>query len=294
MKVTVRREDRMLGYASTLVDVKIQVFDEDGDFEEEFIKQVADKGVAEFDFELSDDYKYAVKCHIDGCDIREWFGLRRGSGNTDLRFGLKKVHLDIVEDYIAEQRESIAEESKSSVAHRFEMDMPISSRVVDKVIKNNHAVPGQDEIDHSRFIDQAKLTKGYTYAAAGVTLMVIGAIFVVESIRSGWFDIDALWKFLMPMSPGLIVGIMGVAFVNSSGVYDSRCKKCNSNRLEYSESDGKYLGTYSQQEQIANRNTQQVEFVRVIKTDFEYVGTNTCLSCGYKESFSFRRSTNSD
>lgn len=120
MQVIVKREDRVQGYASTPIDVIVQIFDEEGDFEDEFIKQIKNEDAVEFNFELPDAYEYAVKCHIDDHGIREWFGLKCGQGFTELKFGLKKTHIEIVEDFIAEQLEESGAEPNNSTAPKIE------------------------------------------------------------------------------------------------------------------------------------------------------------------------------
>lgn len=290
MRITIKREDKMHGYESIPADVIIQIFDEDYDLEKELIKQVTDKKTVEFNFELSDNHECEVKCQINEYHIKEWHELNLNNNTIELEFGLKKSHKEIVDAYISKHFKEFTAESKR-LTQRAKTTTPTLSQIVNE---NRPQATNQETTDPSRLIDRNKLNTGYVFAAVGVTIVLIAFFFGISNIESGWFKFSKAWHIFIPFAPGAALAIVGVIFVNLSGVYDKRCKECNSNRLEYSESNGKYLGTYSRQERVINRNTQRDEFARVTKSDFEHTGINTCLSCGHKESFKFRRSTSSD
>lgn len=163
---------------------------------------------------------------------------------------------------------------------------------------NNSAVPehqGKDagkHVDPSTVVDRKQLEKGLLIVVIGFELLVVGSMLANEGIKRSWFD-SFFWIALL-LVPGGAVAFIGVIQANMSGYFDKRCKKCNSNRLQYTESTGRYLGTYSQQQRVYNLQTKRPEFARVIKTDFEYDGITTCLLCGAKEVSRIVRTTNSN
>jgi len=245
MKVTVKREDRIQGYESVLIDVIVQTFDEDGDFEDEFIKQIKNKDNAEFNFELPDSYEYAVKCHIDDYDIREWFGLKCGQGHTELKFGLKKAHIEIVEDFIAEQLEKTATEPNNSGPKKTEAATLHPSQIVDTSF------------------DTMALASGIIAVAAGVA-----AFFVPAPIRP-------LFIFIALVSVGIL--FFAASNMEQSG---SRCTKCNSNMIKVINSKREIDSVYSRQERVLDKNTGNMTFDRVTCTDTKITMKMSCDLCG--------------
>lgn len=140
--------------------------------------------------------------------------------------------------------------------------------------------------DASQVIDR---NKQYT----GLGLMAISMIFGFGgyAILTSDGPEPVGWGLLMVAAA---IFVYALIIHEQSGANDSRCKKCNSNKLVMVKSDERFMGTYSKQESVYDYKNGGYSMTRVIKSDFEVIEKWKCQLCNHSWVHQYTRTTDSN
>ncbi|WP_087693973.1 hypothetical protein [Pseudomonas sp. PE-S1G-1] len=264
MLLSVKRIDKLVGYADVPITVIVELYSEGRDLDETIEKNILNNEIASFDFEC---YEFDVICLVDGWTLRDWMGLR-GTQPLNLPCGLKKSHSTYLENYKA------VADNKAESKREQESD-------------GRHIVTQQ--ADASQVVDRSKKAVGLTIMFLAMIAIFTG-IFILSVHGLGSYS-HLGWLF---SAIGVIGLIASALTIEGSGANDTRCQKCQSNRITFLNEGEEYKGTYSKQESVLNKNTGYTEFARVIKTDFWVTEYYKCDLCSHTWTKSYIRSTTSN
>lgn len=263
MNFSVKRRDKLQGHSDLPVIVKVKTYDEDLAEEDEFEKSILDGEVVIFEF---DAHEFDVTCYVGEWQLDVWPSLTSDDKDT-LTFGIKKSNLDVVGFH--ERDVQAALQKKQKLERDTEQHQVVALK--------QHA---------SQIIDRKKVTTASLLALLICLPAVFGSLIAHDQ------HYEALRNFLIVIA--LVVFCVAVYIAISSGLHDNRCDKCNSNLVRIFKTDEKYRGTYSCQEHVMDRNTREMSWRQVVKTDFDICDYYCCDLCRHQWTNRYIRTTSAN
>ncbi|WP_167144925.1 hypothetical protein [Pseudomonas sp. OTU750018] len=263
MHFSVKRRDKLQGHSDLPVTVKVQTYDEDLAEEDEFEKQILDGEIVTFEF---DAHEFDVTCFVGEWQLDVWPSLTADDKDT-LTFGIKKSNIDVIRYHESDVKAAL--ETKQKLEREAEQQQVAALK--------QHA---------SQIIDRKKVTIAALLALFILAPAVFGSLMAHDQHN------EALRNFLIVVA---LVAFCVVGYIAiSSGLHDNRCDKCNSNLVRIFKTDEKFRGTYSSQEHVMDRNTREMSWRQVVKTDFDISDYYCCDLCKHQWTNRYIRTTSAN